>query len=323
MNPIVSIIVPVYKVEKYLNRCVDSILNQSFTDFELILVDDESPDYCGAICDNYRLKDRRVRVIHKQNGGLSSARNAGIKQAIGDYICFVDSDDWLDNQYVESLYRMIVHYDADMTACRFCESIEGQKTPQNRTSWNIQVFSDNLMFHAITEKTFSGFACNKLFKACYIKEHGLLFDEKIFNGEDLPFVIEYLKHCKNVAYTDSELYYYNIRPQSITTTRSFSERAYTILYAREKVLETLKEFAPDCVDIELAAYISHLIKMKYLVVPIRRDFPNHYLEVKSKLKRVRPRILFLKGVSTKSKIKLFIMVYFSRVCGKMYRKNKL
>ena len=94
--PKLSIIVPVYKVEQYINKCIDSILNQTFTDFELILVDDGSPDNCGKICDEYAQKDERVRVIHKENGGVSSARNLGIDEAKGEYVSFIDPDDWID-----------------------------------------------------------------------------------------------------------------------------------------------------------------------------------------------------------------------------------
>ncbi|MGL5903256.1 MAG: glycosyltransferase family 2 protein, partial [Cetobacterium sp.] len=107
MNPKISIIVPVYKVEPYLRRCIDSILNQTFTNFELILVDDGSPDRCGEICDEYAKKDCRIKVIHKKNGGLSSARNIGLNIAKGDYIGFVDSDDWIDADMYETLYNLI------------------------------------------------------------------------------------------------------------------------------------------------------------------------------------------------------------------------
>ena len=104
MHPKISVIVPVYKAEKYLHRCVDSILAQSYTDFELLLIDDGSPDNSGAICDEYAIKDSRVRVFHKQNGGASSARNKGLDHANGEWVSFVDSDDWIEPQMVESLF---------------------------------------------------------------------------------------------------------------------------------------------------------------------------------------------------------------------------
>ena len=114
MQPKISVIVPVYKAEKYLHRCVDSILSQTFTDFELILVNDGSPDNCGAICDEYAQKDNRVRVFHKENGGVSSARNLGLDNAKGEWITFVDSDDWLKPGCLEQLTNKL---DADMIKC--------------------------------------------------------------------------------------------------------------------------------------------------------------------------------------------------------------
>ncbi len=113
----ISIIVPVYKVEKYLKKCVDSILAQTFSDFELILVDDGSPDNSGRICDDYAKKDARVRVVHKQNGGLSSARNAGIEVAKGKYLGFVDSDDYIAEDMYELLYKAIIKEEADLSIC--------------------------------------------------------------------------------------------------------------------------------------------------------------------------------------------------------------
>lgn len=117
MNPKISIIVPVYKVEKYIHKCIDSILAQTFTDFELILVDDGSPDNCGKICDEYVKKDRRIKVIHKKNGGLSDARNAGIEIARGDYIGFVDSDDYIESDMYELLYDICIENNCEIASC--------------------------------------------------------------------------------------------------------------------------------------------------------------------------------------------------------------
>lgn len=117
MNPKISIIVPVYKVEKYINKCLDSILNQTFKDFELILVDDGSPDRCGEICDEYSKKDNRVVVIHKENGGQATARNAALDIAKGDYIGFVDSDDYIEPDMYELLYKMCIENKCDISNC--------------------------------------------------------------------------------------------------------------------------------------------------------------------------------------------------------------
>jgi len=117
-NPKISIIIPIYKVEKYLHRCVDSVLAQKCTDLEIILVDDGSPDACPRICDAYALQDKRVRIIHKENGGLSSARNAGLRVATGQYVFFLDSDDWIDPEGLEILYDMAEELQVDFVRYR-------------------------------------------------------------------------------------------------------------------------------------------------------------------------------------------------------------
>ncbi|MBD1378852.1 glycosyltransferase [Metabacillus arenae] len=117
MDPKISIIVPVYKVEPFIHKCITSILTQTLTEFELILVDDGSPDNCGKICDKYAQKDKRVKVIHKENGGQSDARNAGLDVAIGDYIGFVDSDDWIEPDMFELLYNMCIENECDIASC--------------------------------------------------------------------------------------------------------------------------------------------------------------------------------------------------------------
>lgn len=123
--PAVSVIVPVYKVEQYLAECIDSILAQTFTDFELILVDDGSPDNCGEICEEYKKKDNRIIVIHKENGGLSDARNKGIDIAKGEYLTFVDSDDLIHIDYLNTLYSLVKEYDADISMCSMEEFPDG------------------------------------------------------------------------------------------------------------------------------------------------------------------------------------------------------
>lgn len=133
---IVSVIVPVYNVEKYLRRCVDSILNQTYQNIEIILVDDGSPDNCGAICDDYQNTDYRVKVIHKKNGGLSDARNVAISQTSGEYITFVDSDDWVSPYYVEHLYKAVSMWQADLGSSWF-ENVFDKQVPQSKSEMKL------------------------------------------------------------------------------------------------------------------------------------------------------------------------------------------
>ena len=134
---LISVIIPVYKVEKYLDRCLESIVNQTYKNLEIILIDDGSPDNCPAICDEYAQKDSRIKVIHKANGGVSSARNKGIDVATGDYIGFVDSDDWIEPDMYETLIKNAEQYNSDISRCSYVisESMSGQtsKSQDNGT----------------------------------------------------------------------------------------------------------------------------------------------------------------------------------------------
>lgn len=177
----ISIIVPVYKVEPFLRRCVDSLVNQTYHDLEIILVDDGSPDNCGKICDEYAATDSRIHVIHKQNGGLSSARNAGLEVARGEYIAFVDSDDWVEADTYAKLYELIQQYNADIAECalRFYRPwkperlfLEGQNTKSVRVFTNREAL-DRLYFGPQLLSDISITVCDKLYRATLL--HDLRF----------------------------------------------------------------------------------------------------------------------------------------------------
>ena len=167
MSMELSIIVPVYKVEKQLEQCIRSILNQSFTNFELILVDDGSPDKCGEICDEYEKKDKRIKVIHKKNGGLSDARNAGLDIAKGKYIGFVDSDDIIHPEMYERMYNFINKYNVDIVQCKFkkFKSIEDINKLSNINNTNIEYYtSKEAIMDMIDNNKINVNTWNKLYK---------------------------------------------------------------------------------------------------------------------------------------------------------------
>lgn len=164
----ISIIVPVYQVEKYISQCIESILAQTFTDFELILVDDGSKDNSGKICDEYAEKDKRIRVLHKENGGLSDARNKGLDNASGNYFMFVDSDDYIAPNMAECLYQNIIKEDADIAACNFRYVFEEDVEEDFSTENKAEVLSGKEIFYNRKNERNYGFwtvAWNKLYKA--------------------------------------------------------------------------------------------------------------------------------------------------------------
>lgn len=166
---LISIIVPVYGVEPYLDRCIQSIVNQTYSNLEIILVDDGSPDRCPEICDEWSKKDSRIKVIHKQNGGLSDARNAGVKAATGEYVAFVDSDDWIEIKFIEYLNRVIVKYDCDFSGCKYrkCENF----CEYNHTEEELQaeIYDTISGLHALIDERVRQVVWNKLYKRSLIE----------------------------------------------------------------------------------------------------------------------------------------------------------
>lgn len=211
--PLISVIVPVYKVEAYLSRCIDSILSQTFTDFELILVDDGSPDNCGKICDEYAEKDSRVRVIHQENGGLSSARNAGIDWVFANsdsqWLTFIDSDDWIHPQYLELLLSGANSTNTDICVCEYTETSEFSDF-KNLNNTTIQKLSPEDFFvnHHVT----AVIACCKLYKkSCF--ESIRYPVGKLHEDEYTTYKILFEKSL--VSYLKAPLYFYYINPDSI------------------------------------------------------------------------------------------------------------
>lgn len=229
--PRISVVVPIYNVEAYLDKCVASLVSQSYPNLEILLVDDGSPDGCPALCDEWAEKDPRVVVIHKENGGLSDARNTGIARASGEYISFVDSDDYVAEKYIETLYRTLREQDADVSACNYRQvDEEGAPLPE-KLSEKLQtgVCTGEEMLHRYfsfdgTGKTLV-IACAKLFKKSLFSEVSFATG-RLHEDEYLYFPLYRL--VGKVAFTDAFLYSYVQRKGSIINSTVSSKRAEDI-----------------------------------------------------------------------------------------------
>lgn len=229
----ISIIVPVYNVENKVNRCLDCLVNQTYKNIEMLLIDDGSTDNSGQICDEYAKKDKRIKVIHKQNGGVSSARNVGIKEASGKYLMFVDSDDYMEKNTCEIMADAIEKYNVDLIIA----------------SYNT-VYNDKIMKHICTEKIYKNISdikddfrliymdCflnspwNKLFKKEFITKK---FDENMRYFEDYYFVLDYMDNIKNLATIETPLYYY-VEDVNSSLTKIFREDTFDVfpkIYKRQ------------------------------------------------------------------------------------------
>lgn len=214
-TPTISVIVPVYNAEKYLPKCLESILSQTFTDFELLLIDDGSTDNSSKICDNYASKDNRIRVFHKENGGVSSTRNRGIKESQGKWIVFVDSDDWVGTEYLQSMFCDSKTSDLSMQGYKIIR-VNGEEEVHKFDS-NIYTNNIMLVFCESEYKNIINSPISKLFKREIIEINNIQFDNSISYGEDHLFVLEYLKYVKNVYISNiSDYYYYQDDTLSLT-----------------------------------------------------------------------------------------------------------
>lgn len=234
----ITIIVPVYKVQEYLNRCVDSILNQTFTDFELLLVDDGSPDNCGKMCDEYAEKDSRVFVIHQKNSGLSAARNTGInwfyEQGRSDYITFVDSDDWLHPEYLSILMNGIIENDVKISVCNY-KRITTETPYENFDNIDYELTSpeDFLLNHSWQYN----YAWGKLYHKDVFKDIQYPVGK---NFEDAFTTYKTLHKCEKIAYTELQLYYYLRNDQGISRS-AWKPSELVIFEAMQEQLQFYKD----------------------------------------------------------------------------------
>lgn len=241
---LVSVIVPIYKVEDYLEKCVGSILNQTYHNLEIILVDDGSPDNCGKMCDEYAKKDNRIKVIHQKNMGLSGARNSALDIMNGDAVTFVDSDDTIDPHMIEYLVSDMEQYGADIVECQFYRVINNAaKAPEYLKATKVCSCEQALLID-LSSKGGSVSACGKLYRRNIFEEHRFELG-KI--GEDSYAIIGSIRNAEKIIIDHRPMYYYYHRNNSITTT-GFNERTLDSIKAAKINLEIVKKDFPGALQ---------------------------------------------------------------------------
>lgn len=244
MKPLISVIVPVYNVEKYLRKCVDSIINQTYNNIEILLIDDGSTDGSGAICDEYSQRYDIVTAYHKQNGGLSSARNYGIERAKGEFIGLVDSDDYIHEEMYDRLYTLLVENDADLSECKLADVYNGKVRSSNKKIEVLIVNSETAIDYAFKAEIASVAAVDKLYRRS-------LFDNVRYPEgktiEDGYVIVDILSACSKIVISTEQLYYYVHRKGSITT-NAFSKKNLDAIITYEKNYNIIKNKYPAIVD---------------------------------------------------------------------------
>ena len=305
-QPLISVIIPVYKAEPYLERCVNSVREQTYQNLEIILVDDGSPDRCGEMCDAFARKDSRIQVIHKENGGSSSARNAGLDVASGEYIGFVDSDDWIEADMYEMLLGLIREKEARIAACGLQMDFPSGKVayfnsnyPENKDS-EIFTVEDALREVAIAEKITNS-ACDKLFA----KEifDGLRMKVGIVN-EDVEVMPRCLERAGRIVYTPVPYYHYIMTDNSITR-GAFKESRFMEVQVSSERVAYYQQNHPRLCDYARAAHVEICLNIIYAARGLR-EFADRRNELIRQMRKEVSRSTFS---LLKKKVKLKYLLF--------------
>lgn len=298
MNPMISVIVPVYKVEEYLPRCIKSLLEQTYKNFEIILVDDESPDKCPEMCDKYEALHENIRTVHKKNGGLSDARNAGVNIAKGEYITFVDSDDYIHPLYLEMLLKG-VKQGAELSVCGFTEVYDNN---------GIQLFDKDVVSISLLDSK-EGLA-EILYQGFHdVSAWGILIPLKLVRAypfpkgkifEDLYTTYKFFLAVEKVSFIREPLYYYFQREGSIMRRRDDSF-IYDLLDASEKLYEACKCEGEALRLAALNKRFSNYCRLVLQPSELKNNYPNQYHKIIDSLKRDRTTVLLDNKARTKNR----------------------
>ena len=250
----ITVVVPVFNTGKYLRKAIDSLINQTYDDYEIIIVDDGSNDGSSVICDNLSARSSRIRVYHKPNGGVSSARNFGMEKAKGEWVVFPDPDDWVEPDYLERLELIRVNNQADLSICGHFVHYGSRITTWNKQEKATILDRNTALKEVMMPDSFCGFAWNKLYSLQVIRANNLKFDTKLGMAQDLHFAVMYLKLCQRIAYDPTPLYHYYRDNGGVSTTgNTLSPHKINGLKTYEKIAEMTKDDFPE---VEAIAYYS-------------------------------------------------------------------
>ena len=292
--PEISVIVPVYKAEDYLHACVDSILSQTVSDFELILVDDGSPDGCGAICDDYAARDSRVRVIHQENQGQAAARNHAFSIAKGEWVCFVDSDDAVHPQMLERLGQAAAESGAAMSTCQMLEAPEMPEDFSSpvEVSWELLSMAEESLVALFDAGDYPGWvACAKLIRRELVQSHPFC-PGRVY--EDNEAVCHWIYGAKTVASIPHSLYFYRTNPDSTTQSR-FSMKKLDYLWALEGIIRFYSSVGYTTLRERFGTLYAEEAAGDYHRVKYELNDPKAARDIEKAARRLRREIPFTKA----------------------------
>ena len=313
----ISIITPVYNVRPYLPRCIDSLLAQTYTDLEIILINDGSTDGSGAICDEYAKKDSRIRVIHQANAGVSSARNAGLAVAGGDWIGFVDSDDWAEREMYKRLLQAAEDNGKQIAVCGYfrhrMDRSKGKKVVHR--DFPKVITRDEALEHAVRQRYLEGQLWNMLFSRHMLEKNiPVRFNPEVYSGEDRLFTIEAFSRSDGAAYLAEPLFHYCPREDSITS--SFNTRRVSVLRAYDNILHLL---TPVSEHLARRTRFNYMDASVYLINRAVRSGKRRHLPMLRKAgRRYALEYFMARDLSLAKKLRNAMVLFFPGLTNKVW-----
>jgi len=303
----VSVIVPIYRVEKYLSECIESIRAQDYKNIEIILVDDGSDDESGRIADKYANEDERIVVIHKTNGGVSSARNAGLERASGEYVCFVDGDDYVSSDYVSYLLNFALETNAEiaLTTQMFSNFEERQVDKEVRNVYNSEAAIIKMLCYDIPIGCYS-----KIFKRSFLKVNNICFREELFIGEGFNFNMDSLQRADKIAISNRRIYYYRRDNNQSATSVFKKEKCENGIYALQVIKDNLFIKSEAVLKAwEFANWRTYSDMYDIMAVTkAKKIYPQLYKEYKA-ITKSKAKYAFCNQISKKQKLRALVMRY--------------
>ncbi|MBR5192033.1 MAG: glycosyltransferase family 2 protein [Clostridia bacterium] len=267
-NSLITVVVPVYNMGKLLPKAIDCLLQQTYKNYEILIIDDGSNDGSSAVCDDCALKSSSIRVVHKENGGLSSARNCGIENANGEFIIFPDPDDWVENNYLQQLVELHEEYNSNLEIGGHYVDYENRSSIHNEKGKKRLLSKNEALKVLMLPFEFCGFAWNKLYHLDIINKHQLRFDTELGMAQDLHFAFRYLSLCEKIAYNPSPTYHYFQHIGGVTNAKSpLTQRKTSGLKTYEKIAELAGEENKEVKDLALSTIFNmsmHFVYIYYL-----------------------------------------------------------
>lgn len=241
MNDLITIMIPAYNAEKYIGRCLESLKNQTYKDIEIVIVNDGSKDKTQSICEEYVRKDSRFRLINQKNGGEGTARNVGIREAKGQYLCFVDADDYVETDFIENMYQMHLEHNVDLVICGFTERKDSEII--NQTSGPVEIMNqEDAMEKLLREDSFKGYVWNKMFNMQIIRDNQMQFDVSLAVWTDVLFAFQYILHIKKAVFNPRPTYNYIYVENSASHLANHLlgvEKSYSAIRAKEQMVDKI------------------------------------------------------------------------------------